>query len=147
MADCLQRAGTVCLNVKVIRSSMPQGSRARECQRDADGLIPGEGYKDRPHRQVLRPLSTCCGKLSISIENTKSGSKLFVFNLYLKDDTCGNVGSWGAVSCWLLVAIKRPPFRIFTTQKCETDWECKQTHAGPSGDYQSPLWLLCLFLQ
>jgi len=44
MADCLQRAGAVCLNVKVIRPSMPQGSTEPERDRWADprGRVQGQ---------------------------------------------------------------------------------------------------------
>lgn len=70
MADCLQRAGAVCLNVKVIRPSMLQESTEPERDRwvDPRGRVQGQA---KSHQPALQPFFifffTCYGKLSISV--------------------------------------------------------------------------------
>lgn len=54
MADCLQRAGAVCLNVKVIRPSMLQESTEPERDRwvDPRGRVQGQA---KSHQPALQP--------------------------------------------------------------------------------------------
>lgn len=100
MADCLQRAWAVCLNLKVIRARMLQGST--EPQRDRERQMA----RVQGRATLASPVPyTCYRKLSMSSENNKSGSKLL--------STCLNLRT----SVLLLSsASKQPPFRLLTTQ-------------------------------
>ena len=79
MADCFQRAGTVCLNVKVIRSGMQQGSTGPERDRERQmGWSQGKGTRTG-HINYPEPSFYLLWKLFVSFENTKRGSEQFVY--------------------------------------------------------------------